>query len=491
MFLNKRCVRVVQKKGRIRQNYPAFSKLFFRAGRRQVPGGIAVGLLLFLGVFFSGAFAPGWANEIQKIPWGILSLPEGEHAVIVDKSRERLDLFVSKGNALVLVKEMICATGEAAGDKEIVGDKRTPDGVYFCRTILTPPNLGRKYGTCALPLNYPNPMDKLRHRNGGGIWIHGIREDRTVRSSRGCVVLENRDLIYLARHIRLFTTPVIIVERLEFDSRESLAGEADAAQAFLGKWRNALTSGDLEGFMACYAETFSPKGLSLPRWRMAQQKFFEKHGKLEIDIKNPVIIRSDTFEVISFEEKRRSGEYKEEGLRRFYVQKVSGKRKIIREEWLPSVVVEKRQKAYAETLSRLSPPERAYRIFYPLPPEGSVTDGRGMLYKEIRGFLEAWKEAWEKKDLAHYISFYSTHFRQDSMNLETWRRYKSRVFIEEGPIQLEIQDIMVHVKGDHISVRFLQDYRKGTFEDRGIKVLELCREAGALKILRETWSRER
>lgn len=458
---------------------------------RRGPKGFLVWVLLFFGVLGSVAFAYGDPGREHRYPSNILRLPRGMKAVLVDKSRQRLYLIAGEGEGdLAIEKTMICATGEAQGDKTVLGDKRTPEGVYFCRTILIPPNLGRKYGVCALPLNYPNPVDKRRHRNGGGIWIHGIREDRTVRSSRGCIVLENRDLLFLARRIKLFITPVVVDGKVRLVERDQLAGETDLALEFLEKWRFARETGDMDTYKACYAPFFFSKGRKLSKWRSHQFELFKRyHLQMEVEIKDPMILRTDAYEVIAFSEVFRHGDFKAEGFRRLYLQRKDGERKIVGEEWIPAPLMREKWAFYEETLTRLTLPEKRYRIFYPLPREEDTAAENAGLYKEIWKFLGEWKEAWEEKDLDRYMSFYSERFDGGSMDLEAWKRYKSKIFMKDEAIHVTLERVMVHLDGERVSVRFLQTYQQGTFRDKGIKELVLGREMGNWKILRETWTR--
>ena len=298
--------------------------LFSHVEKGRALRNILIGVLLFIGILTGNVFAFDEAAKFQGYPSNILVLPTGERAVVVDKTQQRLYLFTATAdNRLVLEKMMICATGEEDGNKRTLGDKRTPGGIYFCKTILIPPNLGKKYGTCALPLNYPNPIDKRNHRNGGGIWIHGIREDRTVRSSRGCVVLENGNLAFLAHQIHPILTPVVIDERVNFVPPESLAQEADKALAFLEKWRTARVSGNVEDYLACYAKDFSSLGMNFSRWRAYQKRLFRRYRQnREVKIKNPMVLRNESYEIIAFSETSREGEVLSMGYRRLYLKRI-------------------------------------------------------------------------------------------------------------------------------------------------------------------------
>ncbi len=446
---------------------------------------------LFLVVFYGVAFPSGPLSPRKTCPPNVLRLPEGERAVVVDKSRQRLYLCVSANGGMRIEKTMICATGEMNGDKEERGDKRTPKGIYFCTDILVPPNLGRKYGVCALPLNYPNPIDRLKHRNGHGIWIHGMNEDRTVRSSRGCVVLENQDLLYLARRIRLFTTPVVITDKPRFVAGIETTREVNAALAFLETWRQARESMNKAAYEGCYVLGFfsGPK----QRWRIHQAAFLKKHPKkTKIEIRQPVVLRDSTYEVIAFSELLTAGAVTMEGFRRLYVVDRQGEKKIAGEEWIPAGTMGEKDTRFREILSRLRAPSKKYRIFFPLPPESETKDTEGIAsYGQLWTFLNDWKEAWESGNIERYQAFYSARFAHKDMDLAAWLRVKSRTFDEGEPIRVGISDVMIRPMEDRLVLRFRQEYRRGNYTDKGIKELVLSREAGSWKILSETWRRGR
>ena len=155
-------------------------------------------LLLFSFIFLFLNIKQGFCAVRMLVPSSVLSLPPGAYAVLVDKASQHLFLLLYGKGRLKVVKKVICATGEKEGDKKKAGDKRTPVGIYFCKGLLLPPRLGAQYGICALPLNYPNLIDRRHQRDGSGIWIHGIHENRPVKSTQGCVVLQNGDLAFLA-----------------------------------------------------------------------------------------------------------------------------------------------------------------------------------------------------------------------------------------------------------------------------------------------------
>ncbi len=53
------------------------------------------------------------------------------HALLVDKSQQRLTVWQIKDGEPSVVESYRCATGENDGDKWVRGDMRTPEGVLL------------------------------------------------------------------------------------------------------------------------------------------------------------------------------------------------------------------------------------------------------------------------------------------------------------------------------------------------------------------------
>ena len=263
----------------------------------------------------------------------------------------------------MIEKRFICTTGENPGNKEKSGDRRTPEGVYFCRSLLIPPRLPVKYGPCALPLNYPNPIDRFEHRGGEGIWIHGIHENRFTRSTRGCVVLQNRDLVYLARRVQPLITPIVIENTVHETSEADLARQANRAREFLESWRTTYALGDLETYLACYSPSFSGTGRSPAQWRRHKSILFERyHHRMRVEIGPPTLLHTAAYDLISFEETFVGGNFHARGLKRLYLRGKKNKLFIIEEEWVPWETVVESEMAFRKRLARVHDPGDTYHI---------------------------------------------------------------------------------------------------------------------------------
>jgi hypothetical protein len=192
-----------------------------------------------------------------RVPKEFLRLPPTtRHAIAVDASRSRLYLFENGSQGIRLVAHYYASLGLAGTAKQVEGDQRTPLGVYFITSNLNPKSLGDLYGSGALPINYPNELDKQRGRTGSGIWLHGMPSDtfaRPLNATDGCVALANPDLERLLTTVGVGTTPVLITPKLEWVEPNALAGRQREFDLVIESWRQARVSAneaDLQGFYA-------------------------------------------------------------------------------------------------------------------------------------------------------------------------------------------------------------------------------------------------
>ena len=103
------------------------------------------------------------------------------------------------------------------------------------------------------------------------------------------------------------------------------------------------------------------------------------------------------------------------------------------------------------------------------------------LLQILSQFLKDWKTAWESRDTAKYLSYYSRNFVSgDGKNYQKFKEYKSRVNEYKKFIQLQIEQkaFLLSQKGEgHIAiVRINQDYRSDNFKSYSRKILYLKEE---------------
>ena len=120
-----------------------------------------------------------------SIPSQFLALsPRTRHAIAVDTSKSRLYLFENSTEGLKLIADYYISIGKSGIEKTLEGDQRTPLGVYYITSNLDPKSLKDFYGSGALPINYPNPLDVSRGKTGGGIWLHGTPPGQFSRAPK-------------------------------------------------------------------------------------------------------------------------------------------------------------------------------------------------------------------------------------------------------------------------------------------------------------------
>lgn len=205
------------------------------------------------------------------IPSNFLALgARTRHAIAIDATRSRLYLFENQPQqGLRLVADYYISVGKLGVDKSSEGDQRTPLGIYDITSRIDPRTLKDFYGAGALPLSYPNPIDRMRGKTGRGIWLHGTppgQYARAPQASDGCVVLANTDLHQLMRTVEIQTTPVVIARKLHWAMPQALRGEGQKFEETLRAWRAAKSSGDVRRMLHFYASDFRNNQGELRDW---------------------------------------------------------------------------------------------------------------------------------------------------------------------------------------------------------------------------------
>lgn len=246
----------------------------------------------------------------NQIPAQFVELaPRYKHAIAIDASRSRLYLFENTDKGLKLVADYYASVGKSGIEKVTEGDQRTPLGVYFITSRLDPATLKDFYGAGALPINYPNPLDVVRGKTGGGIWLHGTPPDQFARAplaTDGCVALANPDLERILRTVEPRSTPVVIAKQLQWVQAQSVQAERQSFEAVLNAWRTAKSEGNMNRLLGFYAPDFqSYKKKPLTEWAAVLQAEAQALKGRTVHLKDKAYLRwtdsSDTM-VVTFGE---------------------------------------------------------------------------------------------------------------------------------------------------------------------------------------------
>ncbi|WP_456465830.1 L,D-transpeptidase family protein [Persephonella sp.] len=194
----------------------------------------------------------------------VLYLPSHIKALVVSKSHQKLLVIKIQNGKPVVIDQMIAVTGLKFGDKIKKGDMRTPSGVYFPVSFKSKKILPSYYGEGAFPLNYPNALDRyFLRRDGDGIWIHGSpKKEILFFSSKGCVILKDKDLKRLSDYILLKKTPVVIQERFFYIPYKEYLNLRKKITEFIDRWKKAVLNiynGDVSHMYDLYSPKFNSK----------------------------------------------------------------------------------------------------------------------------------------------------------------------------------------------------------------------------------------
>lgn len=387
---------------------------------------------------------------------------EETKAVLVDKSLKRMYIAVLKGDNMEVVKEYSVLTGRMEGDKQLRGDEKTPEGVYYVLSYSSGDQLVKRYGSYALiygagsfPLNYPNIVDKIHKKTGGGIWLHGTKPDLDKTYTQGCVAMNNADFTDMANWTKI-TTPVIISEKLAYASnaaefeknrRELL----NIFETFIKSWRenDAGTFTD-----SIHTDFKTPSGINKKKYVKGKTDLMKIYPDREIDNYNTKIFMKDAnYTVFDTNQFYCASNLVSYSNKRYYFTEESGKLKLMSEEVRP--------------------------LSLSLNP---------MIANDISGFLNMWIDAWKSQNINSYMTFYDKAFKDGKDRYDDWRTKKELIFEKNAKISVKISDIKWSISKGVWSVSFLQEYSSGDYSDKGRKTLILTGCPKSFKIISEKWS---
>jgi len=273
-----------------------------------------------------------WLNYLKHkdVKYGYYE--DNSFIILCNKRLKRLTLLkYHKGENKKLITFNDLIVGKL-GDKEKEGDLKTPIGVYSLIKKIVPKN--PFYGPLAFVTNYPNLYDKLNHKDGHGIWIHGRPLDGEKRPdlSKGCIVLNNKDLKILSKIINYKKSILQIYEKPLFAKRDDIA----SILSMIYKWRWAWERSNLDNYLTFYSKDFKrANGDNFNQFKQYKERVFEnkKGKKVEIIFKNLSIVPYQnpdniTMYRVAFYEEYYSPNFIWKGNKEIFVKKEKNKFKI-------------------------------------------------------------------------------------------------------------------------------------------------------------------
>jgi len=284
-------------------------------------------------------------HNVRLIPHPLLKMSTfyDDYVFLVDKSRQQLILFRYDGN-YHRIKTYECTTGSNPGNKQEIGDMRTPEGVYFFTAVREKSKLisqyGRneaeQFGIRAFDTNYPNEFDRILKKNGDDIWLHATDNPERINQpfgTKGCIVINNDDIEEISQFITLNQTPIIIVEQLEYFPQSTLQLEFSGILEFINNWRTSWEQRDFDKYETAYSSEFYGNNKNLQKWLLYKKGQLQYYDRVNISISNMRIFKVDEYYYIQYYQLFRSESYKDEGIKQLYIINEDGALKIISEKW--------------------------------------------------------------------------------------------------------------------------------------------------------------
>ncbi len=397
--------------------------------------------------------APIWAQA--EVPVALLSVKDGLYSVFVDKSEQRLFLY----NGRTKVMDFECSTGSNSGDKQVRGDKKTPEGVYYSESEIDGSDLPAIYGWRAYVMDYPNPVDRTKGKNGSGIWIHGRNKPMAQTDTKGCVSLTNEDLRRLSPYLHPYWTPIVTLESVEYAEEELVDAQAQEYRKFIDGWLSAWENKDFDAFRRCYSEEFFDQHTrsNKAEYLANKEQILSRYNHINISSSDPQIVASSKYVTAFFLMDFAADSFNSTGVKYVYIDPAGPT--ILNERFLPL---------------------KDAAVWQPVA--ASMDEDRE---RRIKTFLDNWIESWEAKDIERMQSFYAESFP----GLDGYFARKSKNLAAYTTVDVILDDIDIRRNGIYYDIRAKQRFSSDVYEDVGLKSIRLVDRGDGFYIVSERWDR--
>lgn len=268
------------------------------------------------------------------------------HAFIADKSRRTLSIWRFTADGPQFIEAHAMDKGKVEGDKHVLGDKKTPEGIYFFTQSYSGSQLDfNEYGSRAFVMDYPNFFDRKNRKTGSGIWLHAVPDSKSLfRGSRGCVVVRDEIVQRLDRFIDLKKTPIIVVEKADYEPLSNYQQFTQEWLNYLARWRSSWESQNISDYIKFYHPEFENLGRGRDQWRVYKEALADKYAFIRVSIIEPMVFIHNDSAVIRFLQDYKSDQNQDFGEKTLYLKKLDEDFKIIGEEWVaaPKIAGNKR-----------------------------------------------------------------------------------------------------------------------------------------------------
>ncbi len=220
--------------------------------------------------------------------------------LLVDKTRLKADLLTwpelgQKSEKLISFR---IAIGKENGDKQKSGDNKTPEGIYFAKSIINGRGLPAKYGPFAIPIDFPNPLDKFLGKTGYGIWLHGVEQDSRIEAANvteGCVAFYNADIRSLTQWLAPMQSIIVIAKDATQVNR---AEDVEQVTKLVGEWTSAWADRDVERYISYFIPNFrSTDNKNLRAYKNYKARVFASYKSMSVSMKDVRVFTHDRYAV--------------------------------------------------------------------------------------------------------------------------------------------------------------------------------------------------
>lgn len=245
---------------------------------------------------------PSVAQTLAKADVGAAAGYADMMVLTVSKSDLKADLKTwpeEPGKAATL-KSFKIAIGKADGDKEFEGDNKTPEGIYFAQNHIDGSTLPEKYGTLAIPIDFPNPIDQVSGKTGHGIWLHGVDREQRIEEAKvteGCVAFYNTDIKRLSSWLKSHQGVIVIAKDATMVNRDLDIAEVRARTT---EWIGAWEGRDLNKYGSFYAADFRFGPHDLASYKNYKKKVFSGYKEMSVKYDNLRVVTHPKYAVSFF-----------------------------------------------------------------------------------------------------------------------------------------------------------------------------------------------
>jgi len=269
------------------------------------------------------------------IPESLIQMSDDQkYVIVIDTNYSRLFLMENRNGEPHLVKDYYASYGRGGTEKEKRGDLKTPLGVYFVTGRFKDEALPERYGSGALPLNYPNVWDYRNGRTGSGIWLHGSPVDtysRPPKASEGCISLTNPDFQDLDKLVDIQNTPVLIGHNMKWVGRDEWLSRQKSLRQTVENWRKDWESRDHQRYISHYSKQYNDSDKNYESFSAYKERVNSSKSYIKVDISDLSLFtypNDPNLMVVTFNQRYESDNYKGDSIKRQYWLNEKGKWKI-------------------------------------------------------------------------------------------------------------------------------------------------------------------